>query len=36
MEWAERMYEKGYISKAQVESEKVNLKRALFELGLQH
>ena len=35
MEWAERMYEKGYLSKAQVETEKVNLKRVLFELGLQ-
>jgi hypothetical protein len=36
MEWAERMYEKGYLSKAQIETEKVNLKRALFELGLHH
>jgi hypothetical protein len=32
MEWAERMYEKGYISKAQVESERIGLQRAGFEL----
>ena len=36
MQWAERMYEKGYVSKAQVESAKVSFKRALFELDLQH
>ncbi len=35
MQWAERMYEKGYVSKAQVDSAKVSFKRALFELDLQ-
>jgi hypothetical protein len=32
MQWAERMYEKGYVSKAQVEDAKVSFKRTLFEL----
>jgi hypothetical protein len=36
MQWAERMYEKGYVSKAAVEGEKVSFKRALFELDRQH
>jgi hypothetical protein len=36
MQWAERMYEKGYVSKTLVEGEKVSFKRALFELGLQN
>jgi hypothetical protein len=36
MDWAERMYEKGYLSKAQLKTERLNLKRALFELGLEH
>jgi hypothetical protein len=35
VEWAERMREKGYVSKAVVEAEKRNLKKAVFELGLQ-
>jgi hypothetical protein len=39
MEWAARMYEKGYLSKAQLEAERLNLKnlkKALFELGPHH
>jgi hypothetical protein len=36
VKWAERMHAKGYVSKALVESERVNLKKTLFELRLQH
>jgi hypothetical protein len=32
MEWAERMYKKGYVSKAQVDLERNGLKRAGFDL----
>jgi hypothetical protein len=33
LEWAERMYKKGYVSKAQVESEKLAFKKARTSLG---
>lgn len=35
-QWAERMYQKGYVSKAQVESEKLALRRARDSLGIQN
>jgi hypothetical protein len=34
MQWAERMYKKGYVSKTAFEIEKVSLKNTGYELGL--
>jgi hypothetical protein len=35
-QWAERMYKKGYVSRAQVDSEKLSLRRAGYSLGIQN
>jgi hypothetical protein len=35
MQWSEQMYKKGYVSKAQVEAEKLSFKKAEHSLGLQ-
>jgi hypothetical protein len=33
LEWAERMHQKGYVSKSLVDSERTGLNRALFALS---
>ena len=35
LQWAERMYKKGYVSKAQVDVEKRTVRKVATSLGLQ-
>lgn len=35
IEWAERMYQKGYVSKAALRNEKLSFKKTTHQLGLQ-